>query len=918
MKKVLEKDNKLCTGCESCFNICPVDAIEMKPDKWGFLYPIIDQDRCIDCKKCKDVCPKYNPNTSNTKHPKCYAAQASDDIRFCSSSGGAFTIFANRVLAENGIVCGAAFDKNFKVKHKCISETNELEDLKKSKYVQSEIGYVFREIEEYAKKGKRVLFVGTPCQTAGLNNYLEKKGCRENVIIVDFLCGGNPSPQMLRDYIDENYDRTDIKHIDFRTKNYGWKESAIIFSVLHNDNHREDHSIEKSAYEKAYHRYMSKRESCIICEFCGYQRQGDLTIGDYWGVEKYDKNLTDGKGTSVIYVNNQKGATFLKSISEDFELFTETPLEASRFNSIVIERRPHPKRDRFFALYPEKTSFTKAVEQSMADYHDVILLGNVAGMNYGSHLTHYALYCALTDKGYTTGVLNVPEDAKIKARNTPDLFSKNPYPSWDWLKRYHSKVDMKELNEKCDVFITGSDQQFASWLYNNDGRFVTQPFVTDNKRKVAYAASLGHDKVSSPEKERATISYYMKKFDAISVREDTAVKLFDDYFGVKTTHVLDPVFLMSSKRYRDLIARSEIETPEKPYLFTYTLDMSDEKEKIISEYAKDRGLYTYAISDVANKEKWSIPTIERPDLETWLKFFANSDFVITDSFHGTCLAIIFHKQFFSIINSHRGSTRFESLFRMLGIENHCVYSEEGIEYLLKNWKSIDYNTVDKILEKQKEKSWEWLTNAIKGDNKKKSLSAYDILDERMDGIDKQIRKEKEAILKDVVDLLTVIMSYDDNKDIKELNKISNIYLYLIALKKCLEDIDIYISVKDTVGFAMCEELNKSFNLIGIKTKLVNRHWCAYVAVIAGGNVLYDNISEKDQSISEVFEDSERKIKISSKPFNVGNQAIIEINGKNWSVNERGINIVVCKHNTTEILDSVCFDTHNSEFKCIRK
>lgn len=912
MVNVLTSNNKLCTGCGACYNICPISAIDMKSDEQGFLYPVIDKNKCIGCKRCEKVCPKLFPNLTNMIKPDCYAAYAIDSVREVSSSGGAFTVLANWVFKHGGIVCGAAFDSDFSVHHICISDKKDLDILRKSKYVQSNTEHVYREILEFLVQDKWVLFVGTPCQVAGLNNYVEEN-YREKLILVDFLCGGTPSPKMWKDYLHENFDVSLIKSIDFRPKKDGWKNSATLLLLLFKDGSNVTIPYEQSEYEQGYHRYLSKRQSCTVCEFCGYQRQGDLTIGDFWGIDRYKASLNDGKGISVIYTNNKKGKEIFEQIKEEFVKVEKTPIEASRFNSVIVNRKNHPMKDRFNTLYPKKR-FSEAIRQSMQLEHDIAVLGNVTGMNYGSHLTHYALYSCLTDMGYSVTVLNVPKDSYIKANDFPILFAENPYPIWDWCKHYENKIEMKELNNKCKAFITGSDQQFASWLYNNDGKFVTQPFVSNNKRKIAYAASLGHNRVNSSEMERATMSYFLKKFDAVSVREDTAMALFEREFGVKTSQVLDPVFLMSMDRYRELISKAHDLVPDDPYLFTYTLDPSKEKERIITEYAQKYGMNAYAISDNGNNVDWGIDTLIKPKLETWLAYLTNSEFVITDSFHGMCLAIIFHKQFFVIVNKKRGATRFESLLRMIGLEEYAVSSDMEMERLLMNWKPIDYDLVDICIERERERSKQWLISAIEGDGEKKSLDTFDILDLRMDDIEKNFNKRLDEMMRYALEPLTNLYLQESIN----ISDISDIHTYLLVLKKYSYRYIIFISVKDTPGFWINEIIANEINRLGIKTNLANQHWHGYLGVICNGEVLLDKLGDMNENLEEYLDVLGLPIHLVSKCYNTGNISEISICGINYSVNNRGLNFVVWDTKERRVIDSVCYDTHKESVPCSRK
>lgn len=301
-----------CTGCAACFSSCPVNAITMQMDNKGFYNPVIDEKKCINCGKCVLTCPMLNPKYNNESEPECYAVCASDELREHSSSGGAFGVFAGKILEDNGIVCGAAIDDdNIHVFHKCISNKNELVELQKSKYVQSDIGSVYKEIKQYLIEGKKVLFSGCPCQVAGLKNFLGME--YENLITIDLICHGTPSQKVLRKYIESSEKRLGkIKKIDFRAKDIDGKQDwnrgkTIKFTYEEGTEYQEGNS---SSYLKAFTELLSLNTACGNCLFAKVPRQGDITLGDYWGVEKFDTSLNDGKGTGVILINNKKGDNF--------------------------------------------------------------------------------------------------------------------------------------------------------------------------------------------------------------------------------------------------------------------------------------------------------------------------------------------------------------------------------------------------------------------------------------------------------------------------------------------------------------------------------------------------------------------------------------------------------------------------------
>ena len=243
---------------------------------------------------------------NNLKAPKCYAAMASDEIRLNkSSSGGIFTLIANEVLKNNGIVVGASFDEGETVNHIIVDNYKDLEKLKGSKYVQSNINDIYKKIKQYLDKNIKVLFTGTPCQIAGLKSYLSKE--YENLMTIDIVCHGVPSPMVFRKYLKEKFgNSTQIVDINFRDKINGWSSSDLIITFQAHD-FTVSEKDKENEYITAFLKNYILRKSCFNCPFQKLPRQGDITIGDFWKIQKYDENLDDKKGTSVVLVNNKKG-----------------------------------------------------------------------------------------------------------------------------------------------------------------------------------------------------------------------------------------------------------------------------------------------------------------------------------------------------------------------------------------------------------------------------------------------------------------------------------------------------------------------------------------------------------------------------------------------------------------------------------
>ena len=218
MEQILQIKNRLCTGCGVCKNICPVQAINMELED-GYLKPSIAMDKCIHCNKCDSRCPIVKKD--ELKLPQCYAAWADEQIRFACSSGGAFAILAKEMIKRGGVVFGAAWTEDFYVRHKYVDQIEQLPELYRSKYVQSDIGDCYLQAKEFLKAGREVLFVGTPCQIAGLESYLSGENT-EKLLKVDFICYYNPPISVLHRYLDEKYGLENLSSFAFRSKKCGW------------------------------------------------------------------------------------------------------------------------------------------------------------------------------------------------------------------------------------------------------------------------------------------------------------------------------------------------------------------------------------------------------------------------------------------------------------------------------------------------------------------------------------------------------------------------------------------------------------------------------------------------------------------------------------------------------------------------
>jgi len=314
-KRISFVTDKDCCGCGVCVAICPRDCINLVANTEGFLYPEVDIVRCTECGLCAGVCPWQNnlERSDRVAPPQVYAAWNLDaGIRRQSSSGGVFTALADSVLEHGGVVVGAAFDENMVCRHLLVEEGNGLAALRGSKYVQSEIpAELYQRIRSLLVNGRYLLFTGTPCQVAGLRNFLGKDF--QNLFCVDLLCHGVPSPAWLRKYINESQTDTHrVTNIDFRDKETGWKRFKV--KTKRSDGTSLIEGMFNNPYMASFLKDYALRESCYACKFTTTHRQGDLTIADFWKVAtKYPEYDTEDKGTSLILVNSKKGQSWLNS-----------------------------------------------------------------------------------------------------------------------------------------------------------------------------------------------------------------------------------------------------------------------------------------------------------------------------------------------------------------------------------------------------------------------------------------------------------------------------------------------------------------------------------------------------------------------------------------------------------------------------
>ena len=360
-------DRNKCTGCMSCYNICARDAIKMESDNMGFLHPVIDINNCVECGMCEKSCPVLmGANTNNVHTKEVYAAWNRDEkVRKDSSSGGIFFAIAEYILEKQGIVIGAGFDDNMHVVQTAIESKSDIWKLQGSKYVQSYVGDMYRVVKNNLALGRMVLFVGTPCQVAGLKKFLGNydKGMLRTI---DLVCHGAPSPKILReyfDYVEEKY-KGNVRQVLFRDKKYGWKKYSMSIKL---DNGKKDvGTYTFSPYLNGFMKDLYLREACYQCEYASLDRYGDLTLGDFWGYKSQNQNdIDDDKGISFVLVNSIEGKEILENIKNKIVYFARNIDDVKIGNPSLYMQTKEPADRRFFLKEYKDNGFNYVLDKYM-------------------------------------------------------------------------------------------------------------------------------------------------------------------------------------------------------------------------------------------------------------------------------------------------------------------------------------------------------------------------------------------------------------------------------------------------------------------------------------------------------------------------------------------------------------------------
>lgn len=356
-------DKEICSGCSACASVCPHNAITMLANDEGFLYPQINKEKCIQCGLCKKVCPTLNKTLDDLKEPRAFAGtHKTREILLSSSSGGVFTALAEEIIDKGGVVFGAAYDNNLNIVHIKVSEKSELQKLRGSKYVQSEIGNTYIEAKELLEKGKVVLFTGTPCQIGGLISFLGKNYI--NLYTQDVFCRAIASPKVWQNFLDyyKKFSHSDITNVFFRDKTFGWNKSSM--RIEYSNNKYDLLSQKTNIFMNGFINNLYTRSSCYLCSFRNTHRSADITLGDFWGIEKLKPTLAkDNKGVTLILTHSSNGENLLNAVKNNITL-EEVPFkEAVKCNPTYLFSPPYSTQKSYFFKYFNKIPFKKLIKK---------------------------------------------------------------------------------------------------------------------------------------------------------------------------------------------------------------------------------------------------------------------------------------------------------------------------------------------------------------------------------------------------------------------------------------------------------------------------------------------------------------------------------------------------------------------------
>ncbi len=696
---------KNCTGCMACYNKCPNGAISITYNEAGYYIPVIDNTKCTNCGLCNSVCPQIKKiNKEKEEATKCYAVMCNDELRKNSASGGLFAMIAQEYLKKGYYVCGAVFSEDFReVKHIITNNEKDLIRIQNSKYTQSYIGDVFTKIKKLLDENKEVLFGGTPCQIAGLKSYLGKD--YKNLLTMDVICHSIPSPLVWKKFVDENAKGKKVLKASFRNKKYTWHASQTVEFVLKNWPFTK--KIKDNIFYRIFLEHLSINNPCCDCKYANLKRISDITMADFWGIDKVDIEMDDKKGTSLLIINTNKGQEVFEKYKKNFLKYKEFDIKTAMIGNPRLYRcsEPHLGKDNFEKNL-HKMPVIKNMKESLCPKYEGVIRNFWAYNNFGATLSAYAIQQFFQERG---------KDYYILQTYTPGDFTK-PFAD-KYIKTTHlvfSEEHYKELNKCTDNFVVGTDQILRPSFMEGHIDEDLYGYTNFNKKRISFSGSFGLNYFENTGwLNKLKYSKLINRFDSISVREISGIDICKTDFNINAECIIDPVFLIDKQKWLDIAL--DTKDKYKGKIVCYIFDMFGAKSNEIKEYLEKK----------YNKEVIMLKNMEIP-LEEFISAIKDADAILTNSFHGTCFSLIFNKKLLAITNVSAGDARFDSLVKIFGIDNITVNSINDVFVKDNLFNNFDYNKFLSILEIERKKADTWFEKHI---NTPKKITLKSILAE---------------------------------------------------------------------------------------------------------------------------------------------------------------------------------------------
>ena len=646
----------------------------------------------------------------------CYAVMASDEIRAKSSSGGAFTVLAEDVIARGGCVAGAVYAEDWSVKYALTETIEGLAPMRGSKYVRGVLGRKFLSgLDAAVASGRPVLFTGLPCQVAAMR---KRYGNRENLVLLDIICHGAPDGRLWQKRVQELSpgDRK-ITGVNFRDKRNGWGGAASTFAVSYDDGSEQAENLFRDSYGVAFAKDLLLPDGCTRCPFACEKRIGDITIGDFWDL--VGSSLNDRKGLSCVVVNSLRGRELFARVRDRFLQAVPHPVSCVGQPNFHMPSRPHPFSREFQEAILAGLPFEEAVEKYEKHPNSVALLNfHWEQMNFGALLTSFALSRHIADLGWKPQNIDYsPYDPAHVTMRRNDGFESFRYRHLPRTRKITDILSLKTHTKRFGTFIVGSDQVWSKSVIvagREDAFFLS--FAGPGKRLISAAASFG--RIPAAEWNAEELKARLGVFSAISVREKEDAQTVKSLVG-KGECVPDPVFWVERSVWDGLA--------------------DEAKEKVDGEIAvyrvnKDEtaGLLKFLeMSGLTAPEKPARILSSSMTPEEWLYAIRSARLVVTDSFHGVCFSVLFHTPFVCIHANEARSARHRTMLDGLGLSDHVFRDAESAFNAYRDGLDVDWAGVDGRIARYREQGRNFIAAALATDDmaSPEMMSAWSRLEE---------------------------------------------------------------------------------------------------------------------------------------------------------------------------------------------